>query len=231
MLGFSAARRLPKWRRDQFLDREAAAAAPASPRGDVYLLADTFNRYFEPENLRAALKVLAAAGYRAMMPKTGGRPLCCGRTWLAVGMVDKAREEADATMQHLSRNLPIIGLEPSCLMTLRDEFRSLLPGAATDRFAERSCCSANSSPGKARSSTARAARNRTRAWPLSSEGFRRISGRLGDVATDPKAIGATDRIVMLRHGRHVRLPGGNRSDLAGNGRSRPAASGARRRRT
>jgi Fe-S oxidoreductase len=137
-LGFSAARRLPKWRRDKFLDKEAAAAAPASPRGDVYLLADTFNRYFEPENLRAALKVLAAAGYRAIMPRTGGRPLCCGRTWLAVGMVDKAREEAERTMRYLADDLPVIGLEPSCLMTLRDEFRSLLPGAATDRFANRS---------------------------------------------------------------------------------------------
>ena len=137
VLGLSGARRLPAWRRDRFLDREAEAGAPAAPRGDVYLLADTFNRYFEPENLRAAVKVLAAAGYRAVMPKTGGRPLCCGRTWLAAGMVDKARGEADRTMHHLSGDLPVIGLEPSCLMTLRDEFRSLRPGGATDRFAER----------------------------------------------------------------------------------------------
>jgi FAD/FMN-containing dehydrogenase/Fe-S oxidoreductase len=136
-LGLSAARRLPKWRSDKFLDKEAAAAAPAAPRREVYLFADTFNRYFEPENLRAALKVLAAAGYRAIVPNTGGRPLCCGRTWLAVGMVEKARDEAARTMRYLSNELPIIGLEPSCLMTLRDEFRSLLPGAETDRFAGR----------------------------------------------------------------------------------------------
>jgi Fe-S oxidoreductase len=134
----SAARRLPKWRGDRFLDQEAAAAAPAAVRGEVYLLADTFNRYFEPENLRAALKVLAAAGYRAVIPKTDGRPLCCGRTWLGAGLVDKAREEAARTMRYLARDLPVIGLEPSCLMTLRDEFRSLLPGAATDRLADRS---------------------------------------------------------------------------------------------
>ena len=73
-----------------------------------------------------------------MIPKVDGRPLCCGRTWLAVGMVDKAREEAARTMRHLQDGLPIIGLEPSCLMTLRDEFRSLLPSDATDRFADRS---------------------------------------------------------------------------------------------
>jgi FAD/FMN-containing dehydrogenase/Fe-S oxidoreductase len=131
-VGISAHRPLPRWRWDRFRDSEAA------PRGEVYLLADTFNRYFEPENLRAALKVLAAAGYRAMVPKTGGRPLCCGRTWLAAGMVDKAREEARRTMAHMPLDLPVIGLEPSCLMTLRDEFRSLLPGPETDRFAARS---------------------------------------------------------------------------------------------
>jgi Fe-S oxidoreductase len=53
-------------------------------------------------------------------------------------MVDKARKEAARTMHYLSLDLPIVGLEPSCLMTLRDEYRSLLPGSATDRFAERS---------------------------------------------------------------------------------------------
>src|SRR3979409_200693 len=53
-------------------------------------------------------------------------------------MVDKARSEARRTMLALAGDLPIIGLEPSCLMTLRDEFRSLLPGAATDRFAAKS---------------------------------------------------------------------------------------------
>ncbi len=136
-LGFASSRRLPEWRADRFLDREAARAAPASPRGDVYLLADTFNRYFEPENLRSALKVLAAAGYRAIIPPTKGRPLCCGRTWLAAGMIDKAREDAVRTMRRMPGDIPVIGLEPSCLMTIRDEWRSLLPGAESERFAAR----------------------------------------------------------------------------------------------
>jgi Fe-S oxidoreductase len=55
-----------------------------------------------------------------------------------VGMVDKAREEANRMMLHLSADLPVVGLEPSCVMTLRDEFRSLRPGPATDEFAARS---------------------------------------------------------------------------------------------
>jgi FAD/FMN-containing dehydrogenase/Fe-S oxidoreductase len=136
-LGVSAERALPEWRRDRFDDDEALAHAPADPRGEVMLLADTFNRYFEPENLRAALRVLAAAGYRAVIPPTSGRPLCCGRTWLSAGMVDKAREEARRTMRRLAGRIPVIGLEPSCLMTLRDEFQSLLPGAESEALAGR----------------------------------------------------------------------------------------------
>jgi Fe-S oxidoreductase len=101
------------------------------------LFADTFNRWFEPENLRAALRVLAAAGYRAVMPRTAGRPLCCGRTWLAAGMIERARAEALRTLAACAGEMPVVGLEPSCLMTLRDEFRALLPGPAADALAGR----------------------------------------------------------------------------------------------
>jgi Fe-S oxidoreductase len=136
-LGIAESRSLPVWRRDFFRDAEADALAPAKPRGEVVLLADTFNRYFEPENLRAALRVLAAAGYRAIMPVTRGRPLCCGRSFLSAGMIDKARAEARRTLGRLAGTLPVIGLEPSCLFTLRDEFRSLLPGEPADALAGR----------------------------------------------------------------------------------------------
>jgi len=136
-LGVAATRALPAWRRDWFRDAEADMLAPANPRGEILLLADTFNRYFEPENLRAALRVLAAMGYRAVMPPHRGRPLCCGRTFLAAGMLDQAREEARRTMGRLAGDLPVIGLEPSCLFTLRDEFRCLLPGRASDDLGAR----------------------------------------------------------------------------------------------
>ena len=126
LLGLSADRSLPAWNGAPFRDAEATAA-PA-PNGDVLLLADTFNRYFEPENLRAAIRVLAAAGYRAVLPAHSGRPLCCGRTYLSAGLVEQARAEARRTMAALAGPLPVIGLEPSCLLTLRDEFSSLLPG-------------------------------------------------------------------------------------------------------
>jgi FAD/FMN-containing dehydrogenase/Fe-S oxidoreductase len=136
-LGFAAARAMPAWQRKGFRDSEAASYAPKYARGEVILLADTFNRWFEPDNLRSALRVLTAAGYRVRMPEVPGRPLCCGRSLLAVGLVDRARDEARRTLELLGDDLPVIGLEPSCLLTLRDEYRSLLPGAATDALAER----------------------------------------------------------------------------------------------
>jgi Fe-S oxidoreductase len=106
------------------------------------LLVDTFNRYFEPENARAAERVLLRAGYRVVCPDpVRGRPLCCGRTFLAAGLVEEARREArrtlDALGAHVAAGTPIVGLEPSCLLTLRDEFAAILPGSATKALAER----------------------------------------------------------------------------------------------
>lgn len=101
------------------------------------LLADTFNTYFEDENLKAAIRVLQAAGYAIHIPhKSQGtgktkqqsacsKEFCCGRTYLAAGMVDKAKETLGELVDHLApyaqQNIPIIGLEPSCLFTLKDE--------------------------------------------------------------------------------------------------------------
>jgi Fe-S oxidoreductase len=106
------------------------------------LLADTFNAYFEPENLRAAVRVLAAGGYQVSVAEApdGERPLCCGRTYLATGMVEEARAEAkrmiDALAPYVERGVAVVGLEPSCLLGLRDEFRKILPGGAADALAE-----------------------------------------------------------------------------------------------
>ncbi|MEM8689988.1 MAG: heterodisulfide reductase-related iron-sulfur binding cluster, partial [Pseudomonadota bacterium] len=117
--------------------------AEITPRS-VVLLADTFNRYFEPENLEAAETVLTAGGYRVHTPGAadGNRPLCCGRTLLAAGLVDEARAEAQRTVQallpYVERGIPVVGLEPSCLLTLRDEFMAMLPGDETQRVASSS---------------------------------------------------------------------------------------------
>jgi FAD/FMN-containing dehydrogenase/Fe-S oxidoreductase len=131
LTGFAASRDLPRWRRDVFRD-------PPEPNGppdgrEVVLFADTFNRTFERENVEAAIKVLAAGGYRVHVaqPATAGeRPLCCGRTFLAIGAVKQAREEATrvlaALTPYVARGVPVIGLEPSCLFTFRDELPALM---------------------------------------------------------------------------------------------------------
>ncbi len=131
VLGLSARRTLPRWRRDIF---RAPPEPPAGPGREVVLFADTFNTYFEPGNARAALAVLEAAGFRVHVARApdGGRPPCCGRTFLAAGLIDEARAEARRTLAALApfvaRGVPVVGLEPSCLGTLRDEFAALLPG-------------------------------------------------------------------------------------------------------
>jgi len=141
-LGLSAKRSLPRWRSDRFDESQEAWPDGEKANGEVVLLVDTFNRYFEPDNARAAQAVLAAGGYRVhlLQAEDGKRPLCCGRTFLASGMIDEARTEARrllaAVRPYVSRGIPIIGLEPSCLLTLRDEYRSMLPGDETEALAQ-----------------------------------------------------------------------------------------------
>jgi FAD/FMN-containing dehydrogenase/Fe-S oxidoreductase len=130
LFGLSAGRQLPHW---SFQPYRRASSGTGR---EVVLLVDTFNRYFEPENARAAERVLSRAGYRAVSADPAGkRPLCCGRTFLAAGLVDEARREArrvlEALAPHVAAGTPIVGLEPSCLLTLRDEFPAILPGNAT----------------------------------------------------------------------------------------------------
>jgi FAD/FMN-containing dehydrogenase/Fe-S oxidoreductase len=140
-LGLSAQRSLPQWHRPFTASLPAARASTQS--SDVVLLADTFNNYFEPHNLAAAREVLEAAGYDVHVPSAvdGGGPLCCGRTYLAAGQVDAARAEATRMIAALapwaSRGIPIIGLEPSCLLTLRDEWQVLFPAHRVQPLSER----------------------------------------------------------------------------------------------
>ena len=161
--GFSTRRTLPQWRKDVFDDstsswpgiaredgRERPDARPSTTSSEeqdvdarhkaghdgdreVVLLADTFNRYFERENLDAAITVLQAAGYTVHIAKPADgskRPLCCGRTFLSVGRVDQARQEAErvvaAVAPFVARGVAVIGLEPSCILSFRDEVPAML---------------------------------------------------------------------------------------------------------
>jgi Fe-S oxidoreductase len=143
--GFSARRSLPQWRADIYRDRSDwryGTAPVGDATRDVVLFADTFNRYFERENLDAALRVLAAGGYRvhALLPNDGDeRPLCCGRTFLSIGQIAEAKREMERTLgalaPYIARGMPVIGLEPSCLFTFRDELPALIKSEAVDGLA------------------------------------------------------------------------------------------------
>jgi Fe-S oxidoreductase len=108
---------------------------------EVVLLADTFNRYFERENLDAAVTVLRAAGYTVHIAKPADgskRPLCCGRTFLAVGRVDQARREAErviaAVEPFVKRGVPLVGLEPSCILGFRDEVPAMIKSEGAEQL-------------------------------------------------------------------------------------------------
>jgi FAD/FMN-containing dehydrogenase/Fe-S oxidoreductase len=136
--GISAKRALPAFRSDTFQSEAEAVGSADGP--EVVLFADTFNRAYERENLDAALRVLLAGGYRVHLPKPPGtRPLCCGRTFLSAGLVDEARAELDRLVQtyapFAARGVPIVGLEPSCLLTLRDELLALRKDEAAKTIA------------------------------------------------------------------------------------------------
>ncbi|MET4700912.1 FAD/FMN-containing dehydrogenase/Fe-S oxidoreductase [Constrictibacter sp. MBR-5] len=133
LFGFAARRSLPHWSGRPFRAGSDPAAIVGDGR-DVALLVDTFNRAFEPDNARAAARVLEAAGYHVHYPSVAGesRPPCCGRTFLSAGLVDEARVEVrrtlDALRPYVEAGVPVVGLEPACLLSLRDEFLYLTPG-------------------------------------------------------------------------------------------------------
>jgi FAD/FMN-containing dehydrogenase/Fe-S oxidoreductase len=138
--GLSARRSLPRWRADSWREPMRSPSAPQA--GSVVFFADTFNRYFEPQNIEAALAVLAAGGYTVHLPQAAdgeSRPLCCGRTFLAVGLIDEARREAErcvaALAPFLERAIPFVGLEPSCMLGFRDEIPSLVKREDARRLA------------------------------------------------------------------------------------------------
>lgn len=156
VLGISAKRSLPAWRRDTFWQTladqqprpsrkhpnpkpkpgvvpfitrdEALAAAKAGERVAV-LFVDTFNGGFETENALAAAKVLHAAGYALHTLQKAGGHHCCGRTQLAGGFIAEAKRSLgallDAALPLAQAGVATVGLEPSCLLTLRDEALAL----------------------------------------------------------------------------------------------------------
>ncbi len=131
-IGLTARRPMPEPAAKPFVAPTPSASAE---RGSVILFVDTFCQHFEPAIAEAAIAVLEHAGYGVRVAHPAptdaepDRPLCCGRTYLTTGLVEKARREAKRVLaafeDEIAAKTPIIGLEPSCLLSLRDELYSL----------------------------------------------------------------------------------------------------------
>jgi FAD/FMN-containing dehydrogenase/Fe-S oxidoreductase len=141
--GISAQRSLPVWKSKHFWNQSplpfATPEALAKSDKRVVLFADTFNAYFESENLQAALALFQKSGYAVHVAQPAKdhdeqKPFCCGRTYLASGMVSEAKTRLSALIHHLApyanEGIAIVGLEPSCLFTLRDEALTMGLGEA-----------------------------------------------------------------------------------------------------
>ena len=130
LAGVHAARPLPRLARRRFDLWAQGRTAPAAPRGDVVLFDDTFTNFVHPEVGVAATRIIEALGYRAIRAADRG---CCGRPAISKGLLDQARSMAQRNVAALhgyaAAGTPIVGLEPSCLLTLRDEYPLLLRSA------------------------------------------------------------------------------------------------------
>ncbi|MGX9354712.1 FAD-binding and (Fe-S)-binding domain-containing protein [Roseobacteraceae bacterium S113] len=130
--GFSSNRRLPAFQTPFKSDGD----------GEVLLFADTFNRHFDPETLRAAKRVIERTGATVGVVRAAGegRALCCGRTYLSAGLVAEAKAEMGRTVKAfqtaLAAGKTIVGLEPSCTLMFRDEAVNLIPDWSEDMGAQ-----------------------------------------------------------------------------------------------
>ena len=106
---------------------------------DVWIWADSFTDHFFPDNALAAIRFLESVGVTARVIRDDA---CCGLTWITTGQLDQARSILTRTVRTLTpyveSGVPVVGLEPSCILTLRDEFRALLPGAGSKSLARTS---------------------------------------------------------------------------------------------
>ena len=137
-LGIDARRRLPQFTRRRFstwFRQRTPRRLP--PRGPVVLFHDTYAEYSEPQIGMAATLILERAGYEVVL--ADGK-VCCGRPMISKGFLRQAREHARHNVQVLApyaaKGWPILGLEPSCLLTLRDDYLDLVPGPEARLVAE-----------------------------------------------------------------------------------------------
>ncbi len=135
--GIHESRHLPQLAKKTFRKWFAQRALPTyTKRGDVVLFDDTFMRYYQPEVGKDLVRVLEALGYAVTLVEKLG---CCGRPAISKGQLETAQKLANRNIENLlpyaEKNIPIIGVEPSCLLTLRDEYPELVRTEAAQKVA------------------------------------------------------------------------------------------------
>lgn len=141
LFGITGRRSLPEPVETPLPYQSLHSDTPATGDNEVVLLLDTFTRQFQPQNAEAALQVLSQAGYHVFIatPSQPDTHLCCGRTQLAHGLVAEARAHAETMLAVLlplvEAGRPVIGLEPACLLAVRDDYRFLGLGEGAEKVA------------------------------------------------------------------------------------------------
>jgi glycerol-3-phosphate dehydrogenase subunit C len=148
LTGLNADRQLPVPVKKKFTSKAISSLdSNKTFHSEVVLLIDTFTHNFAPENADAAIAILNRAGYRVYTTESSEtdvlnepRPLCCGRTYIANGLVESARQEAArmiaALLPHVDAGRKIIGLEPACLLAIRDDYRFLGFGEVAEKVSQ-----------------------------------------------------------------------------------------------
>jgi Fe-S oxidoreductase len=119
-----------------FVSRNGRRAAPS--QGRVVLFNDCYMTYNYPEIGKAAVKVLEAAGFEVILPEK----TCCGRPMISKGLLREAKANAAYNVDRLSeyarQDVPIVGCEPSCILTFRDEYPNLVDDPRAEPLAKHS---------------------------------------------------------------------------------------------
>jgi Fe-S oxidoreductase len=140
--GIDRRRSLPNFARETFekwfaKHQKAKGGAEGKQNGrQVVLFHDTFMNYNYPHVGKATVELLETAGFEVILPNKR----CCARPMISKGMIEQAKAHArynvESLLPYVTEGIPVIGCEPSCLLTLRDDYPSLIPSEETELVAE-----------------------------------------------------------------------------------------------
>jgi FAD/FMN-containing dehydrogenase/Fe-S oxidoreductase len=134
ILGFAPQRNIPRLHRTTLRRWLKRHPLPAGTEGrKIFVFADEFTNYNDAETGITAIKLLRKLGYDPLIPVHR----FSGRTFLSKGLVRKAARLAKQNVMLLegivTEENPLIGIEPSAILTFRDEYPDLLSGEAGEK--------------------------------------------------------------------------------------------------